>query len=51
MIVMGMKQLGLPIVNHLRDDWQDFSPNSPDDWQQWKWYPSALSDVTKPAGN
>lgn len=51
MIVMGMKQYRLPIVSHLRSDWQDFTPMQPDDWQQWKWYPSALTDVTKPAGN
>ena len=31
-VVMGMKQLGLPIVQYLRPDWQDFDPAHPDDW-------------------
>lgn len=51
MIVMGMKQLGLPLVNHLRKDWKDFDPAHPDDFNTWHWYPSAMTDMTKPAGN
>lgn len=51
MIVMGMKQLGLPLVNHLRSDWKNFDPAHPDDFNTWHWYPSAMTDMTKPAGN
>jgi lysophospholipase L1-like esterase len=51
LIVMGMKQLGLPLADHLRSDWQDFDPAHPDNPTQWHWYPSALTDMTKPAGN
>ena len=39
-VVMGMKQLQLPIVKYLRPDWQDFDPAHPDDWQTFKWAPS-----------
>lgn len=51
MIVMGMKQLGLPLVSHLRSDWKDFDPAQPDDFKTWHWFPSAMIDMTKPAGN
>ena len=29
MIVMGLKQLNSPLVDHLRSDWQDFAPPTP----------------------
>lgn len=51
MIVMGMKELHLPLINHLRKDWKDFDPAHPDNPNTWYWYPSALTDITKPAGN
>lgn len=51
MVVMGMKQLDLPFVDYLRADWQDYSPSQPDDWQTFKWYPAAMTDLTKPLGN
>ena len=31
MVVMGMKQLNLPIVKYLRSDWKDFNQAQPDD--------------------
>lgn len=50
-VVMGMKQLGLPLVSYLRDDWQDFDPARPDDWKTFKWAPSRMTESNKPDGN
>ena len=50
-VVMGMKQLQLPVVKYLRPDWQDFDPTQPDDWKTFKWVPSPLKDIVKPDGN
>ena len=50
-VVMGMKQLGLPVVKHLRSDWQDFDPSQPDDWKAFKWSPARTIDIVKPDGN
>ena len=50
-VVMGMKQLQLPIVKYLRSDWQDFDPAHPDDWKTFKWAPSRIVDNVKPDGN
>lgn len=51
MVVMGMKQLNLPIVKYLRSDWKDFNPAHPDDYNKFVWYNSVQQDVTKPDGN
>ena len=50
-VVMGMKQLGLPCIQHLRTDWQDFNPAQPDDWQNFKWAPAKNAELVKPDGN
>ena len=50
-VVMGMKQLELPIVNYLRSDWKDFDPSQPDDWNTFKWVASPMTENTKPDGN
>lgn len=50
-VVMGMKQLQLPIVQFLRSDWQDFDPSQPDDWKTFKWAPARNADIVKPDGN
>jgi lysophospholipase L1-like esterase len=50
-VVMGMKQLNLPIAQYLRPDWQDFNPNQPDDWKTFRWVPSKMTENTKPDGN
>lgn len=50
-VVMGMKQLNLPIVQFLRADWQDFNPAQPDDWKTFKWAPSRIVENVKPDGN
>ena len=51
MVVMGMKQLALPILSHLRADWQDYSPSAPDDFNTWMWCPSPIYENVKPDGN
>lgn len=51
MVVMGMKQLNLPIVEYLRSNWKDFNPAQPDDYNKFVWYNSVQQDVTKPDGN
>lgn len=51
MVVMGMKQLGLPLVSHLRSDWADYSPAQPDDFTKWLWYPAPIYESAKPDGN
>ena len=50
-VVMGIKQLQLPIVKYIRNDWQDFTPSSPDDWKTFKWSPSRMTENIKPDGN
>ncbi len=50
MVVMGMKELHLPLVANLRDDWKDFFPAQPDDWRAFKCYPASMTDTTKPLG-
>ena len=50
-VVMGMKELQLPFVEYLRDDWHDFDPAQPDDWQAFKWAPAPMTEATKPDGN
>ena len=51
MVVMGMKQLRLPVVQSLRPWWKDFDPAQPDDVKAFRWHPSQHIDTTKPAGN
>lgn len=51
MVVMGMKKEGLPIVNDLRPEWQDFDAKHPDDPNAFIWYPATKQDATKPDGN
>ena len=51
MVVMGMKQLGLPIIKDLRANWKDYDPAKPDDFKTYKWYQSSLVDTRKPDGN
>ena len=51
MVVMGMKQLNLPIMDDLRRDWQDYNPTQPDDPETFVWYPAVKKDVKKPDGD
>jgi lysophospholipase L1-like esterase len=51
MVVMGMKALRLPLVEHLWPDWRDYDPAHPDDFQTFRWAPSVITEFTKPDGN
>lgn len=51
MVVMGMKELNLPLVKDLRPTWKDYDPAHPDDFKTYKWYMSAQIDTRKPDGN
>ena len=50
-VVMGIKQLKLPLADYLRSDWRDFNPARPDDWKTFKWAPARNADLVKPDGN
>lgn len=50
-IVMGLKQLNSPLVEHLNSSWTDFNPAQPDDWKTFYWPLSVLFDGKKPDGN
>ena len=51
MVVMGLKQMQSPLVQHLRPDWQDFNPAQPDDPDAFTWHTSAGALLVKPDGN
>ncbi|MBL4561812.1 MAG: rhamnogalacturonan acetylesterase [Labilibaculum sp.] len=50
-VVFGMKQIDLPLVQYLRDEVKDFTPSQPDDFKNFKWYPTPFSEIQKPDGN
>lgn len=51
MVVQGMKQLNMPVMQNLRADFKDFNPQQPDDWRTFNWPLSPNADITKPDGN
>ena len=51
MVVMGMKQLQLPVIGELKTEWEDFDAAHPDDPDAFVWYQAQKQDVTKPDGN
>ncbi len=51
MVVMGLKNINIPLVKSLRGDWQDFDPSKPDDPKTFVWYMSTGSSLVKPDGN
>jgi len=50
-VVMGIKQLDLPLAKQLRAAWRDFNPARPDDWKTFQWAPARNADLLKPDGN
>ena len=50
-IIEGMKQLNLPLLKNLREDYKPFNPAQPDDVSTFKWNNSPFIDVQKPDGN
>ena len=51
MVVQGMIDLNLPVVNGLREDWKPFDPAHPDDFNLFRWYDAISLDTRKPDGN
>ena len=51
MVVQGMKNLHLPLVKYLRDDWRDYLPIEPDGPAAFVWPSSGLYELRKPDGN
>lgn len=51
LIIRGMKQLNLPVLQYLKDGYKDLDPSQPDDWKAFKWNDSPFLDVVKPDGN
>jgi hypothetical protein len=51
MVVMGMKELRLPITQNLRADFTVFSPAMPDAYETFKWVPAQRFEIKKPDGN
>lgn len=51
MVVEGMKQLHLPLADHLRPDYTDYDPAHPDDPTMFHWDDSPFFEVQKPDGN
>ena len=50
-IVEGIKQLRLPIAEHLRHDYKAFDPAVPDSPDSFRWNDSPFIEVQKPDGN
>ncbi len=50
-IIEGMKELKLPIVEHLRSDYKTYNPAQPDDRDAFHWNDSPFTDTLKPDGN
>lgn len=50
-IVMGLKKIKSPIIENLNEDWLDFDPKKPGDWQDFILVPVPSIDSLKPDGN
>ena len=50
-IVEGIKNLNLPIIQYLREDYITYNPAQPDDWNNFQWYDSPFTEIEKPDGN
>lgn len=50
-VIEGIKQLNLPWVKYLRDDYHPFNPASPDKVDTFKWNESPFTEIEKPDGN
>ena len=51
MVIEGMKQLDLPVIRHLRPDYQPFNPAQPDCFDSFHWVNSPFYEALKPDGN
>ena len=51
MVVEGMKQLRLPLTDHLRPDYLPFNAAQPDNYETFHWINSPFTEALKPDGN
>lgn len=51
MMVEGMKELQLPFVHHIKDDFKGFDAARPDDFNTFHWNHSPFYEALKPDGN
>ena len=51
MVIMGMKRADITLTKHVRDDFNDFDPEAPDDCDTFFWQPGGNVVITKPDGN
>lgn len=50
-MIEGMKEIKLPVIQFLREDYKDFSPSQPDTISSFKWNDSPFFEIEKPDGN
>ena len=50
-VVEGMKQIELPLVQYIREDYESYSPDKPDSFESFKWIECPFIEITKPEGN
>ncbi len=50
-VIEGMKQLDLPLVQHLRNDYTAYDPAHPDAIDTFRWNDSPFTEIEKPDGN
>ena len=50
-VVMGLKSLDIPFISNLREEWKDFNPRNPDNWEEFRWVESPNIDTIKPDGS
>lgn len=51
LVVMGLKSLDIPFISNLREEWKDFNPRNPDNWEDFRWVESPNIDTIKPDGS
>lgn len=50
-VIEGMKQLDLPLVQYIRDDYKGYDPANPDSFASFRWIECPFIEITKPEGN
>ena len=51
MVVMGIRQLNLPVAAHVKPGFQPFDPARPDSFATFHWVKGPFTEATKPDGN
>lgn len=51
MIVKGIKDLNLPLVQYINSNYKNYDPTQPDDWKSFHWNCGPFIDIVKPDGN